>query len=353
VLDSDHPELTGATIRMVNPLENAAETLTVDTLASGLQAAYADGVLTLSGTASLSTYAQILATTQYHNTALLPNPLPRQIEFTVTDGITTSAPVTTTVTIVQRITLPPELAAFTCMDWQDGAQQWVNIGEGGAVIWDARGLYGSGSATTGQVGFTLPDAGPWTVMVVGSTTQYTLTSGDSLTTLTTPVLPSNAGTALVRGSAVGLTWTVDTPYVVNTTPLFTHFCYQRLPASDLTASRLNVIDLIMNFDTLQVSGTLSATISNVGTVAVTQPFDVIFFDDVNDNAQWDAGVDTILAQTTLNELEATTNRVVQLSASGQVRFAGDLIYVYVDVQQDIDEVDETNNLYFARCAPTN
>ncbi|MCT7958467.1 hypothetical protein [Laspinema palackyanum] len=92
--DVDSTEMTGATITIRNLLDGANEVLSA-TPVGNITASYSNGVLTLSGTDTRANYQQVLRSLTYNNTAASPNPLARTIEFTVTDG-STSSPVATT-----------------------------------------------------------------------------------------------------------------------------------------------------------------------------------------------------------------------------------------------------------------
>ncbi|MEB3831702.1 beta strand repeat-containing protein [Phormidium sp. CCY1219] len=104
--DVDSTEMTGATVTITNLLDGANEVLSATTVGN-IAASYSNGVLTLSGTDTLANYQQVLRSLTYNNTAASPNPLARTIEFTVTDGSTSSSVATTTLNIGPNT--PPEL----------------------------------------------------------------------------------------------------------------------------------------------------------------------------------------------------------------------------------------------------
>ncbi len=86
--DADSAQLTGATVSF-----DAGYAAGQDVLAMvdqfGITGSFADatGVLTLTGTASMSAYQAALRSVSYRNTSDAPNTLPRRITVTVTDGI--------------------------------------------------------------------------------------------------------------------------------------------------------------------------------------------------------------------------------------------------------------------------
>ena len=60
---------------------------------------------------------------------------------------------------------------------------------------------------------------------------------------------------------------------------------------DLAISTVDTTALDVDGATLDISGTLSATVRKGGEQAVSGPFDVVFFEDDNANGTNDAGVD--------------------------------------------------------------
>ncbi len=93
--------IASAQVKISNLLDGQAEELLVNTTGTGIIAAYRNGTLTLSGTASLDQYSQVLRTVQYQNHSDQPNRATRVILFSVSDGNTTSEPAQTTVQITQ------------------------------------------------------------------------------------------------------------------------------------------------------------------------------------------------------------------------------------------------------------
>ena len=93
--------------------------------ASGLSKSYdtTTGVLTLTGSASLATYQQVLRTATYNDTAAAPNAGGRVITLTVNDGTNASLAHTTTVHVPAGqtitfntpppVTFGPGLSLFT------------------------------------------------------------------------------------------------------------------------------------------------------------------------------------------------------------------------------------------------
>jgi hypothetical protein len=102
--------LTSATITLTNPLNDAAERLSVD--AAPLAADYdpARSVLRITGAASAERYQQVLRSLSYDNLSQDPQPEPRSIKVVVRDDRKTSRAAVTTLDIQPRND-PPDLHA--------------------------------------------------------------------------------------------------------------------------------------------------------------------------------------------------------------------------------------------------
>lgn len=133
VSDPDSPNLASAMVTITNLLDSGQETLAVSaaTVAPNtpITAAFnaATGVLTLSGSATLTQYQAALRTVTYNNTAAAPTAAPaRAISFTVSDGSNSSAPATATVTVTNVNDAPSFTAANPPAVNEDSGPQTVN-----------------------------------------------------------------------------------------------------------------------------------------------------------------------------------------------------------------------------------
>ncbi len=99
--DSDDTSLQSATVTLVNHPDGGDEALSVSTAGTSISSDYdsGSGVLSLTGSDSISNYAQALRTVRYRNTAADPDLTIRTIEFVVNDGTANSN------TAVSRVTL--------------------------------------------------------------------------------------------------------------------------------------------------------------------------------------------------------------------------------------------------------
>jgi len=99
VTDSDNTNLASATITIANIANGADEVLAATTGATSISAAYANGVLELTGTDTTANYQQVLRTITYNNTSQAPDTTTRDIQFTVNDGSDDSTVVSSDVSI--------------------------------------------------------------------------------------------------------------------------------------------------------------------------------------------------------------------------------------------------------------
>ena len=113
--------------------------------------------------------------------------------------------------------------------------------------------------------------------------------------------------------------------------------------SDLTVRSVNASGVITNRQTLQVSGTATAEIVNIGGGPTLGSFEVTFFEDRNGNASYDEGTDVEVGTGLHDALAAGDVAVVSADLSGTVLFAGNLVYAFADSGRAIPEGNETNN----------
>lgn len=84
--DIDNDALASAAVRLANLIDGDAEWLLATTGSTGITAAYADGLLQLSGVASPAAYQQVLRTVAYRNTSQDPQAAARSIQVTAADA---------------------------------------------------------------------------------------------------------------------------------------------------------------------------------------------------------------------------------------------------------------------------
>jgi cyclophilin family peptidyl-prolyl cis-trans isomerase len=99
ITDADSSLLTSLTSTITNPLDGDYEKLAAEVSGTSLASAYSNGVLTISGAASLAIYNEVLRSLTYSNSAISPQTGSRYIHVVVSDGSSNSQPATATVTV--------------------------------------------------------------------------------------------------------------------------------------------------------------------------------------------------------------------------------------------------------------
>lgn len=115
------------------------------------------------------------------------------------------------------------------------------------------------------------------------------------------------------------------------------------PKPDLVVKSVDSSGVVGDWQALELSGSVTVTIANWGAAAVGE-FTIMFFEDTNANATYDAGIDRVLGTAIQNGLGAVSTTTVSSPVSGKASFRDNLIYAFVDSDQDIVEADEANNI---------
>jgi hypothetical protein len=116
------------------------------------------------------------------------------------------------------------------------------------------------------------------------------------------------------------------------------------PRPDIVVTTVDASGLTGDWQSLQVSGMVSAQIANVGNGPVSIPFEVSFFEDRNFDGTFNAVADNVLGSATVNSLAAGASTTVSAAIDGTVLFRDNLIYAFVDSASAVNESDESNNL---------
>lgn len=118
-----------------------------------------------------------------------------------------------------------------------------------------------------------------------------------------------------------------------------------LAAADLVVREVDISGVGFDCGTGNASGTVAATLENLGDVAAAAGFRVLFFDDANDNGAYDTGVDGPLGEATVaSALNPGAQTVATSAMAATLAFNKDLIYAFADNQGDVAESDESNNI---------
>jgi len=114
---------------------------------------------------------------------------------------------------------------------------------------------------------------------------------------------------------------------------------------DLVPVKIDLSDTTTDPQTLAISGTAHVTLQNKGDDKITTAFNVLVFEDKDNDGRYTAGVDNLIGTGT-NSLALWPEgaNLVDVALSGTVQFLHAPLYAFVDSGDSILEQDETNNL---------
>ncbi len=112
VQDAESPNLDHARVSITGNFNSGQDQLSLSPIPAGLQSQFDSntGVLQIQGPAPVATFQQALRAVQFANTSTNPNTDPRQVSFTVNDGLLSSNTITQGINVVSP-EFPPFLSA--------------------------------------------------------------------------------------------------------------------------------------------------------------------------------------------------------------------------------------------------
>ena len=114
---------------------------------------------------------------------------------------------------------------------------------------------------------------------------------------------------------------------------------------DLEPASIDVTGVVVDPQTLQMSGTVEVEIGNNGTDAIPTAYELVLFEDTDMNQVFDLNTDQALGAVTITDgPSGGTSFAVSVDIEGNALFAGNLIYAFVDGGNQVDETDEDNNI---------
>lgn len=113
--------------------------------------------------------------------------------------------------------------------------------------------------------------------------------------------------------------------------------------ADLAVVSIATTTAVVNSQTLQVSGTVTAYVSNIGTLGTATGAAILAFYDANNNGVYDSG-ETALGQSAVPAVPIGGSATIAIAVQGQAAFRDALISVWVDSEQAIPEISESNNV---------
>ncbi|MFN0054700.1 MAG: putative Ig domain-containing protein, partial [Planctomycetales bacterium] len=110
------------------------------------------------------------------------------------------------------------------------------------------------------------------------------------------------------------------------------------PVVDLTISNVDQSGLVFDGQRLTVAGPISARVTNLGSLDITTPFRVTFFEDRNGNNTFEPQTDNILGSDTVaSPLTAGESNNVSAILTGSALFTNNRIWAIVDSESVIPE----------------
>ena len=206
ITDIDNTTLESAQVSITAGFINTEDVLSFSPGSSGISGSYSNGILALTGTATLNTYRTVLRSVRYNNTNTdNPGTANRTIAFTVNDGASASNTLNKTVTVT-AVNDPPLLAGIesAALTYNEGdgavpitgtltvADVDNNIASGMVLIsnyqsgqdvlsfTNSNGVSGSWNPATGQLALTGP-ASPANYQAALRSITYTNTSSNPIT----------------------------------------------------------------------------------------------------------------------------------------------------------------------------
>ncbi len=114
---------------------------------------------------------------------------------------------------------------------------------------------------------------------------------------------------------------------------------------DLAIRSIDRAGLLTDPQTLALSGTLTATVSNLGTATAPSGIDLLAFQDNNLNGAYDSGADTVLGRTTLStEITVGGEAAASVPIQGSLSFLDAPIQLWIDSAKAFVELEEENNI---------
>ena len=113
---------------------------------------------------------------------------------------------------------------------------------------------------------------------------------------------------------------------------------------DLVVAQVDNRPVETDTQSLEIGGTIDVTVGNAGNEDALGDFELLLFYDEDRNGEFESAVDSVLGQATVSGLATREQSTIAVPVSGTLRFRDDLIYAYIDSENQVTEADEENNL---------
>ena len=117
------------------------------------------------------------------------------------------------------------------------------------------------------------------------------------------------------------------------------------PQLDLAPTHIFLTNVVVESQTLALSGSVRVYLRNNGTDTVPVPFTVTLFVDANNDGAFDTNIDRVVGQGNFPAgLPAAQETWIELGVSGQALFKDSPISAFIDSQNVVPEYNEANNI---------
>lgn len=121
--------------------------------------------------------------------------------------------------------------------------------------------------------------------------------------------------------------------------------------ADLTVTDINTSNLVLDNESMRLSGMAGVEITNNGLAAVQGSYWLGIFEDLNSNGEFDFVDDRLIGATSIDQgLDGNSSQTIEVPVNGEILFRNNALYAFVDMNDDIVETNEINNI--ARTLPS-
>ena len=113
--------------------------------------------------------------------------------------------------------------------------------------------------------------------------------------------------------------------------------------ADLMVTRVDVSGVATDSQTLTLTGEVEVMLANDG-MLFPGSFSLAVFSDEDLDGRYTAGIDGLLGETRIGDIAPGQVEPVRLAVAGTARFRGDRIFAMADAEEEVAELDETNNV---------
>lgn len=114
---------------------------------------------------------------------------------------------------------------------------------------------------------------------------------------------------------------------------------------DLEPVKIDTTGTFINRQTLELEGTLKIDVRNNSAYDIKQSYSIYFFEDHNNNSVYDKDIDLLFGSIVIPAGHKSQTIIsAQLFVKTRILFADNLIYAFIDAENEVDETNENNNI---------